>query len=54
MCGVIYWHVRNGREQEYIWDRIGFYHAILTIMPIPLLLIEINDGKQIFYQSNHN
>jgi len=48
MCGVIYWHVRNGREQEYIWDRIGFYHAILTIMPIPLLLIEINDGKQIF------
>ncbi|CAG2167830.1 unnamed protein product [Oppiella nova] len=43
MCGVIYWHVRSGREQEYIWDRIGFYHAILTIFTIPLLLIEIKD-----------
>ncbi|XP_074604489.1 ATP-binding cassette sub-family G member 8 [Brevipalpus obovatus] len=41
--GIIYWHVRAGREQEHVWDRIGLYHTILAIMPIPLFLIEIND-----------
>ena len=45
MCGVIYWHIRSSREQEFIWDRIGFYHAMLTIFTIPLLLIELNDGN---------
>lgn len=43
--GVIYWHIRAGREQEHLWDRIGLYHTILSIMPIPLFLIEISDSK---------
>lgn len=45
MCGIIYWHVRVGREQEHLWDRIGFYHAMLAVVPLPLFLIIINDGK---------
>ena len=45
VLGVIYWHVRVGREQEHLWDRIGFYHSLLAIVPLPLLLITINDGK---------
>ncbi|RWS15545.1 ATP-binding cassette sub-family G member 8-like protein [Dinothrombium tinctorium] len=43
ICGVIYWHVRGGREQEHLWDRIGLYHILLSILPLPLFLIEIND-----------
>lgn len=54
MCGIIYWHVRVGREQEFIWDRIGFYHAILTIFTIPLLLIELNDGKSLINYASNN
>ncbi|KAI1292780.1 ATP-binding cassette sub-family G member 8 [Halotydeus destructor] len=43
VCGTIYWHVRVGREQEHLWDRIGFYHAMLAVMPLPLCLITISD-----------
>lgn len=44
VCGVVYWHVRVGREQEHLWDRIGLYHALLAVVPIPFLLIIMNDG----------
>uniref|UniRef100_T1JU23 ABC transporter domain-containing protein n=1 Tax=Tetranychus urticae TaxID=32264 RepID=T1JU23_TETUR len=44
--GIIYWHIRIGREQEHLWDRIGLYHTILTIMPIPLFLVEIHDAHK--------
>ena len=44
LCGVIYWHVRVGREQEHLWDRIGLYHALLAVAPLPFFLIIMNDG----------
>ena len=44
LVGVIYWHVRVGREQEHLWDRIGMYHALLAVAPLPLFLIVISDG----------
>lgn len=44
LVGVVYWHVRVGREQEHLWDRIGLYHALLAVVPIPFLLIIMNDG----------
>ncbi|RWS28135.1 ATP-binding cassette sub-family G member 8-like protein [Leptotrombidium deliense] len=43
LCGVIYWHIRGGREQEHYWDRIGFYHVLLAVLPLPLFLTEISD-----------
>lgn len=46
LLGTIFWHVRAaGREQEIIWDRIMFYHCLLAIVPVPLYLIQMNDGK---------
>ena len=44
LLGVIYWHVRVGREQEHLWDRIGLYHSLLAIAPLPFFLILVNDG----------
>ena len=43
LTGFIYWHVRVGREQEHLWDRISMYHAILAMIPIPLFLLIMND-----------
>lgn len=45
LTGIIYWHVRAGREQEHLWDRIGFYHALLAITPIPIFLIILSECK---------
>ena len=46
LLGTIFWHVRAaGREQEVVWDRIMFYHCLLAIVPVPLYLIQMNDGK---------
>lgn len=47
ITGAVYWHVRGGREQENLWDRIGLFHVLLTVLPIPLFLIDINDRKPV-------
>ena len=47
LIGVIYWHVRVGREQEHLWDRIAFYHSLLAMAPLPIFLMFISDGKAI-------
>lgn len=44
LTGIIYWHVRVGREQEHLWDRIGLYHALLALSPLPLFLMMISDS----------
>ena len=45
IIGGLYWQVRSGREQEFVWDRIGFIGTILGIGIVPLLLGEISSGK---------
>lgn len=42
--GSIYWQVRSGVEQEYVWDRIGFIQTMLGIGIVPLLLSELSNG----------
>ncbi|OTF82901.1 ABC transporter sub-family G-like protein [Euroglyphus maynei] len=33
--------IRTGREQEFVWDRIGFINAMISIGIIPILMIEL-------------
>lgn len=49
ITGTIFYHVRLGREQEWVWDRIMFYHCLLAIVPVPLYLIQMNDGKLFYF-----
>ena len=44
LIGGIFWEVRSGREQEYVWDRIGFINTILGVGLVPLLLVEIHSA----------
>lgn len=47
LVGGIYWQVRAGREQESVWDRLGFLATMLTIVPIPLMISELSTGELI-------
>ncbi|KAH7646586.1 abc transporter sub-family g-like protein [Dermatophagoides farinae] len=41
IIGGIYWQIRTGREQEFVWDRIGFINTMISIGIIPILTIEL-------------
>ena len=45
LIGAIFWQVRGGREQEYVWDRIGFITTMLGIGVVPLMMVELWNGK---------
>ena len=45
IIGAIYWQIRTGREQEFVWDRIGFINTMISIGIIPILMIEFINGK---------
>jgi len=45
LIGGIFWQVRSGREQEFVWDRIGFVTTMLGVGVIPLMLGELWNGK---------
>ncbi|KPM02319.1 ABC transporter sub-family G-like protein 2 [Sarcoptes scabiei] len=44
MIGAIFWQVRGGREQEFVWDRIGFINTMLSIGIVPILIFELING----------
>lgn len=50
VCGCIFFKMRLDREQEGIWDRFGYYHALLGIFAIPLFLHEI---KSVHEEKRH-
>lgn len=45
--GAVYWQVRAGREQEFVWDRVGFVTTMLSVGLLPVLLSDIWSGKSI-------
>lgn len=45
LIGGIFWQVRAGREQEYVWDRLGFLSTMLGVGVLPLLLGDLWNGK---------
>lgn len=45
MIGTIFWQVRTGREQEFVWDRIGFINTMISIGIFPILGVELVNGK---------
>lgn len=50
VCGCIFFKMRLGKEQEDVWDRFGFYHALLGVFAIPVYLHEI---KAIHEEKKH-
>lgn len=46
-CGLVFYQIRDGHEQEHLWDRVALYHVLLFLFPLPILLLEMHNGNQL-------